>query len=188
MAADPNVFVMGEQVGQCQGAFKGMQALLDLIFAVEGSVADAARKLGYGIFFPEKIWKTGMSNSEITKGLLDKYDPERVVDTPIFEAGFAGIVVGSAYHGLKHVVEFMTFNFSMQTIDHIINSAAKSNYMSAGQINIPIVFRGPNRHAAGVGAQHSQNYLDSVRGELKEEMKVELKEEMKVERKKCMKC
>ncbi|GJV43455.1 putative ribonuclease H-like domain-containing protein [Tanacetum coccineum] len=135
---------------------KGIQALLDLIFAVEGSVADAARKLG-----------------EITKGLLDKYGPER--------AGFAGIVVGSAYHGLKHVVEFMTFNFSMQAIDHIINSAAKSNYMSAGKINIPIMFRGPNRPAAGVGAQHSQNYLDSVHEELKEEMKVEPKEEMKNE-------
>nr|KAJ0190993.1 hypothetical protein LSAT_V11C800447710 [Lactuca sativa] len=95
---------------------------------------------------------------EITKGLLDKYGPERVVDTPITEAGFAGIGVGSAYHGLRPVIEFMTFNFSMQAIDHIINSAAKSNYMSAGQINVPIVFRGPNGPAAGVGAQHSQCY------------------------------
>ncbi|XP_024988560.1 pyruvate dehydrogenase E1 component subunit beta-1, mitochondrial-like isoform X1 [Cynara cardunculus var. scolymus] len=116
MAADPNVFIMGEEVGEYQGAYK------------------------------------------ITKGLLDKYGPERVVDTPITEAGFAGIGVGSAYHGLRPVIEFMTFNFSMQAIDHIINSAAKSNYMSAGQINVPIVFRGPNGPAAGVGAQHSQCY------------------------------
>ncbi|PWA90860.1 pyruvate dehydrogenase E1 component subunit beta-1 [Artemisia annua] len=108
MAADPNVFVMGEEIGEYQGAYK------------------------------------------ITKGLLDKYGPER--------AEFAGIGVGSAYHGLKPVIEFMTFNFSMQAIDHIINSAAKSNYMSAGQINIPIVFRGPNGPASGVGAQHSQCY------------------------------
>ncbi|KAI3720464.1 hypothetical protein L6452_21382 [Arctium lappa] len=116
MAADPNVFIMGEEVGEYQGAYK------------------------------------------ISKGLLDKYGPERVVDTPITEAGFAGIGVGSAYHGLRPVIEFMTFNFSMQAIDHIINSAAKSNYMSAGQINVPIVFRGPNGPAAGVGAQHSQCY------------------------------
>ncbi|KAF3680367.1 Pyruvate dehydrogenase E1 component subunit beta-1, mitochondrial [Capsicum annuum] len=93
---------------------------------------------------------------KITKGLLDKYGPERVLDTPITEAGFAGIGVGAAYHGLKPIIEFMTFNFSMQAIDHIINSAAKSNYMSAGQISVPIVFRGPNGAAAGVGAQHSQ--------------------------------
>ncbi|XP_051119642.1 pyruvate dehydrogenase E1 component subunit beta-1, mitochondrial [Andrographis paniculata] len=93
---------------------------------------------------------------KITKGLLKKYGPERVLDTPITEAGFAGIGVGAAYHGLKPVVEFMTMNFSMQAIDHIINSAAKSYYMSAGQIQVPIVFRGPNGAAAGVGAQHSQ--------------------------------
>ncbi|PWA70576.1 hypothetical protein CTI12_AA290000 [Artemisia annua] len=114
MAADSSVFVMGEEVGEYQGAYK------------------------------------------ITKGLLDKYGPERVVDTPITEAGFTGIGVGAAYHGLRPVVEFMTFNFALQGIDHIINSAAKSNYMSAGQINVPIVFRGPNGAAAGVGAQHSQ--------------------------------
>ncbi|XP_047971803.1 pyruvate dehydrogenase E1 component subunit beta-1, mitochondrial-like [Salvia hispanica] len=114
MSADPKVFVMGEEVGEYQGAYK------------------------------------------ITKGLLDKYGPERVLDTPITEAGFAGIGVGAAYYGLRPVIEFMTFNFSMQAIDHIINSAAKSNYMSAGQISVPIVFRGPNGAAAGVGAQHSQ--------------------------------
>ncbi|XP_051152937.1 pyruvate dehydrogenase E1 component subunit beta-1, mitochondrial-like isoform X3 [Andrographis paniculata] len=114
LSADPNVFIMGEEVGEYQGAYK------------------------------------------ITKGLLKKYGPERVLDTPITEAGFAGIGVGAAYHGLKPVVEFMTMNFSMQAIDHIINSAAKSYYMSAGQIQVPIVFRGPNGAAAGVGAQHSQ--------------------------------
>ncbi|KAE8703074.1 Pyruvate dehydrogenase E1 component subunit beta-2 [Hibiscus syriacus] len=116
MSADSKVFLIGEEVGEYQGAYK------------------------------------------ITKGLLDKYGTERVLDTPITEAGFAGIAVGAAYYGLKPVVEFMTFNFSMQAIDHIINSAAKSNYMSAGQISVPIVFRGPNGAAAGVGAQHSQCY------------------------------
>ncbi|WKA07843.1 hypothetical protein VitviT2T_025618 [Vitis vinifera] len=114
MSADPKVFLMGEEVGEYQGAYK------------------------------------------ISKGLLDKYGPGRVIDTPITEAGFAGIGVGAAYHGLKPIIEFMTFNFSLQAIDHIINSAAKSNYMSAGQISVPIVFRGPNGAAAGVGAQHSQ--------------------------------
>lgn len=116
MSADSKVFVMGEEVGEYQGAYK------------------------------------------ITKGLLDKYGPERVYDTPITEAGFTGIAVGAAYYGLKPIVEFMTFNFAMQAIDHIINSAAKSNYMSSGKINVPIVFRGPNGAAAGVGAQHSQCY------------------------------
>ncbi|KAK6920464.1 Transketolase, C-terminal domain [Dillenia turbinata] len=114
MSADPKVFIMGEEVGEYQGAYK------------------------------------------VTKGLLEKYGPDRVLDTPITEAGFAGIGVGAAYYGLKPVIEFMTFNFSMQAIDHIINSAAKSNYMSSGQISVPIVFRGPNGAAAGVGAQHSQ--------------------------------
>ncbi|KAJ0717798.1 putative pyruvate dehydrogenase (acetyl-transferring) [Helianthus annuus] len=97
----------------------------------------------------KEITRGGKMGGPITKGLLDKYGPERVLDTPITEAGFAGIGVGSAYHGLKPVIEFMTFNFSMQAIDHVINSAAKSNYMSAGQINVPIVFRGPNGPAAG---------------------------------------
>lgn len=114
MSADPSVLLMGEEVGEYQGAYK------------------------------------------VSKGLLDKYGPKRVIDTPITEAGFTGMAVGAAYHGLRPVVEFMTFNFSMQAIDHIINSAAKSNYMSSGQISVPIVFRGPNGAAAGVGAQHSQ--------------------------------
>ncbi|CAA7400163.1 unnamed protein product [Spirodela intermedia] len=116
MSADPKVFLMGEEVGEYQGAYK------------------------------------------ITKGLLEKYGPERVLDTPITEAGFTGIGVGAAYYGLRPVVEFMTFNFSMQAIDHIINSAAKMNYMSAGNISVPIVFRGPNGAAAGVSSQHSQCY------------------------------
>ncbi|KAK6930765.1 Transketolase, C-terminal domain [Dillenia turbinata] len=116
MSADPKVFLMGEEVGEYQGAYK------------------------------------------VSKGLLEKYGPDRVIDTPVTEAGFAGIGVGAAFYGLKPIVEFMTFNFSMQAIDHIINSAAKSNYMSAGQISVPIVFRGPNGAAAGVAAQHSQCY------------------------------
>ncbi|XP_071928496.1 pyruvate dehydrogenase E1 component subunit beta-1, mitochondrial-like isoform X2 [Coffea arabica] len=114
MAADPTVFLMGEEVGEYEGAYK------------------------------------------VSKGLLRKYGPQRVVDTPITEAGFTGIGVGASCHGLRPIVEFMTFNFAMQAIDHIINSAAKTNYMSAGNINVPIVFRGPNGPAAGVGAQHSQ--------------------------------
>ncbi|KAI5679422.1 hypothetical protein M9H77_10372 [Catharanthus roseus] len=116
LAADSRVFLMGEEVGEYQGAYK------------------------------------------VTKGLLQKYGPERVVDTPITEAGFTGIGVGAAFYGLKPIVEFMTFNFAMQAIDHLINSAAKTNYMSAGNISVPIVFRGPNGAAAGVGAQHSQCY------------------------------
>ncbi|KAK4569184.1 hypothetical protein RGQ29_004545 [Quercus rubra] len=114
MSADPNVFLMGEEVGKNQGAFK------------------------------------------ISIGLLKNYGPGRVLDTPITEAGFTAIGVGAAYHGLKPIVEFMTFSFSMQAIDHIINSAAKMNHMSAGQISVPIVFRGPNGAAARCGAQFVQ--------------------------------
>ncbi|KAG0583193.1 hypothetical protein KC19_3G116500 [Ceratodon purpureus] len=114
MSADNKVFVMGEEVGEYQGAYK------------------------------------------VTKGLLQKFGPDRVLDTPITEAGFTGLGVGAAMYGLKPIVEFMTFNFAMQAIDHLINSAAKTNYMSGGTINVPIVFRGPNGAAAGVAAQHSQ--------------------------------
>jgi pyruvate dehydrogenase E1 component beta subunit len=114
MSADSKVFVIGEEVGEYQGAYK------------------------------------------ITKGLLQKFGPDRVLDTPITEAGFAGLGVGAAMYGLKPIVEFMTFNFAMQAIDHLINSAAKTNYMSGGTINVPMVFRGPNGAAAGVAAQHSQ--------------------------------
>jgi pyruvate dehydrogenase E1 component beta subunit len=95
---------------------------------------------------------------KVTQGLLDEFGPRRVIDTPITEYGFAGLGSGAAMGGLRPIVEFMTFNFAMQAIDHIINSAAKTNYMSGGQMRCPIVFRGPNGAAARVGAQHSQNY------------------------------
>ncbi|NVO22833.1 pyruvate dehydrogenase complex E1 component subunit beta [Donghicola sp. C2-DW-16] len=113
---DEDVYIMGEEVAEYQGAYK------------------------------------------ITQGLLDEFGAKRVIDTPITEHGFAGVAVGSAMAGLKPIVEFMTFNFAMQAIDHIINSAAKTLYMSGGQMGCPIVFRGPNGAAARVGAQHSQDY------------------------------
>ena len=116
MRRDKDVFLMGEEVGQYQGAYK------------------------------------------ISQGMLDEFGPERVLDTPITEHGFTGIATGAAFAGLKPIVEFMTFNFAMQAIDHIINSAAKTLYMSGGQMGCPIVFRGPNGAAARVGAQHSQDY------------------------------
>ena len=116
MRRDPDVFVMGEEVAEYQGAYK------------------------------------------ITQGLLQEFGPQRVVDTPITEHGFAGVGVGAAMAGLKPIVEFMTFNFAMQAIDQIINSAAKTLYMSGGQMGAPIVFRGPNGAAARVAAQHSQYY------------------------------
>jgi len=95
---------------------------------------------------------------KVTQGLLDEFGDKRVIDTPITEYGFAGIGTGAAMGGLRPIVEFMTFNFAMQAIDHIINSAGKTNYMSGGQMRCPIVFRGPNGAASRVGAQHSQNY------------------------------
>jgi pyruvate dehydrogenase E1 component beta subunit len=116
MRADKNVFLLGEEVAQYQGAYK------------------------------------------ISQGLLDEFGPKRVVDTPITEHGFTGMAVGAAMSGLRPIVEFMTFNFSMQAIDQIINSAAKTLYMSGGQLGCPIVFRGPNGAAARVAAQHSQCY------------------------------
>ncbi|MBX9908645.1 MAG: pyruvate dehydrogenase complex E1 component subunit beta [Beijerinckiaceae bacterium] len=116
MRRDGDVFVMGEEVAEYQGAYK------------------------------------------VTQGLLQEFGPKRVIDTPITEHGFAGIGVGAALTGLKPIVEFMTFNFAMQAIDHIINSAAKTLYMSGGQMGCPIVFRGPNGAAARVGAQHSHDY------------------------------
>lgn len=93
---------------------------------------------------------------KVSRGLWKKYGDNRIIDTPITEMGFTGVAVGAAMAGLKPICEFMTFNFSMQAIDQIINSAAKTFYMSAGQVNVPIVFRGPNGAAAGVAAQHSQ--------------------------------
>ena len=116
MRRDDDVFLMGEEVAEYQGAYK------------------------------------------ISQGLLQEFGERRVIDTPITEHGFAGIAVGAAYAGLKPIVEFMTFNFAMQAIDQIINSAAKTLYMSGGQMGSPIVFRGPNGAAARVGAQHSQDY------------------------------
>jgi pyruvate dehydrogenase E1 component beta subunit len=116
MRRDKNVFVMGEEVAEYQGAYK------------------------------------------VTQNLLQEFGPRRVVDTPITEHGFAGLAVGAAFQGLKPVVEFMTWNFAMQAIDQIINSAAKTLYMSGGQVKSPMVFRGPNGAASRVGAQHSQCY------------------------------
>ena len=116
MRRDPDVFIIGEEVAEYQGAYK------------------------------------------ITQGLLQEFGAKRVIDTPITEHGFAGIAVGAAMTGLRPIVEFMTWNFAMQAIDHIINSAAKTLYMSGGQMGAPIVFRGPNGAAARVGAQHSQDY------------------------------
>ncbi|KRA99508.1 pyruvate dehydrogenase [Devosia sp. Root685] len=116
MRANPDVFVMGEEVAEYQGAYK------------------------------------------VTQGLLQEFGPQRVIDTPITEHGFAGLAVGAAFAGLKPIVEFMTWNFAMQAIDQIINSAAKQLYMSGGQVKAPMVFRGPNGVASRVGAQHSQDY------------------------------
>lgn len=95
---------------------------------------------------------------KVTQGLLEQFGPKRVIDSPITEHGFTGLAIGAAFAGLRPIVEFMTFNFAMQAMDQIINSAAKTNYMSGGQLGCPIVFRGPNGAAARVGAQHSQNY------------------------------
>ncbi len=116
MRADEDVYLMGEEVAEYQGAYK------------------------------------------ISQGMLDEFGPKRVIDTPITEHGFTGIAVGSAYAGLKPIVEFMTFNFAVQALDQIINSAAKTLYMSGGQMGAPMVFRGANGAAARVGAQHSQCY------------------------------
>ena len=116
MRKDGDVFLMGEEVAEYQGAYK------------------------------------------VSQGLLAEFGDKRVLDTPITEHGFAGLAVGAAMAGLKPIVEFMTFNFAMQAMDQIINSAAKTNYMSGGQVKCPIVFRGPNGSASRVGAQHSQCY------------------------------
>ena len=117
MSVDKDIFILGEEVAQYDGAYK------------------------------------------VTQGLLEKFGSKRVLDTPISEHGFTGLAVGAAMAGLKPICEFMTFNFSMQAIDQIINSAAKTLYMSGGEINVPIVFRGPNGAASRVGAQHSQCFI-----------------------------
>jgi pyruvate dehydrogenase E1 component beta subunit len=114
--------------------------------------------------FDDRVFVMGEEVAEyqgaykVTQGLLEEFGARRVIDTPITEYGFAGVGTGAAMGGLKPIVEFMTFNFAMQAIDHIINSAAKTNYMSGGQMRCPIVFRGPNGAASRVGAQHSQNF------------------------------
>jgi pyruvate dehydrogenase E1 component beta subunit len=107
-------------------------------------------------FSVSNVIETHESSFQVSRGLWKKYGDKRVIDTPITEMGFAGIAVGAAMAGLRPICEFMTFNFSMQAIDHVINSAAKTFYMSAGAVNVPIVFRGPNGAAMGVAAQHSQ--------------------------------
>ena len=119
MRADPNVFMIGEEVGEYEGAYK------------------------------------------VSQGLLAEFGEKRIIDTPITEAGFSGLAIGAAMSGLKPIVEFMTWNFAFQAIDQIINSAAKTNYMSGGLVNVPIVFRGPNGSALQVGAQHSHD-LSSI--------------------------
>ena len=112
----------------------------------------------------EKVFVMGEEVAEyqgaykVTQGLLEEFGPGRVIDTPITEHGFAGLGVGAALAGLRPIIEFMTFNFAMQAFDQIVNSAAKTNYMSGGQLGCPMVFRGPNGAAARVGAQHSQNF------------------------------
>ena len=125
--------------------------------AIRDTIAEEMRK-------DKKVFILGEEVAEyqeaykITQGLLDEFGEKRVIDTPISEQGFTGLAVGAAFKGLTPIVEFMTFNFSMQAIDQIINSAAKTLYMSGGQINCPIVFRGPNGAAAQVAAQHSQDF------------------------------
>jgi pyruvate dehydrogenase E1 component beta subunit len=125
--------------------------------ALRDAMAEEMRK-------DEKVFIIGEEVAEyngaykVTQGLLAEFGAKRVIDTPITEHGFAGLAVGAAFAGLKPIVEFMTFNFAMQAIDQIINSAAKTNYMSGGQVKCSIVFRGPNGAASRVGAQHSQNY------------------------------
>ncbi|KAJ8657054.1 hypothetical protein O0I10_007133 [Lichtheimia ornata] len=133
--------------------------------AVEMTVRDALNQaLEEELTRDEKVFLLGEEVAQyngaykVTKGLLDKFGPKRVIDTPITEIGFAGLAVGAAMSGLKPVCEFMTFNFAMQAIDQIVNSAAKTHYMSGGTVTVPMVFRGPNGAAAGVAAQHSQCY------------------------------
>jgi len=125
--------------------------------ALRDAMAEEMRRDGRVFVMGEEVAQY-QGAYKVTQGLLDEFGPKRVIDTPITEYGFAGIGTGAAMGGLRPVVEFMTFNFAMQAIDHLINSAAKTNYMSGGQMRCPVVFRGPNGAAARVGAQHSQNY------------------------------
>ncbi len=125
--------------------------------ALRDAMAEEMRKDGRVFVMGEEVAEY-QGAYKVTQGLLDEFGDKRVIDTPITEYGFAGVGTGAAMGGLRPVIEFMTFNFAMQAIDHIINSAAKTNYMSGGQMRCPIVFRGPNGAASRVGAQHSQNY------------------------------
>jgi pyruvate dehydrogenase E1 component beta subunit len=125
--------------------------------ALRDAMAEEMRRDGRVFVMGEEVAEY-QGAYKVTQGLLEEFGPKRVIDTPITEYGFAGIGAGAAMGGLRPIIEFMTFNFAMQAIDHIINSAAKTNYMSGGQMRCPIVFRGPNGAAARVGAQHSQNY------------------------------
>jgi pyruvate dehydrogenase E1 component beta subunit len=125
--------------------------------ALRDAMAEEMRRDGRVFVMGEEVAQY-QGAYKVTQGLLDEFGPERVIDTPITEYGFAGVGTGAAMGGLRPVIEFMTFNFAMQAIDHIINSAAKTNYMSGGQMRCPVVFRGPNGAASRVGAQHSQNY------------------------------
>ena len=125
--------------------------------ALRDAMAEEMRRDGRVFVMGEEVAEY-QGAYKVTQGLLAEFGPKRVIDTPITEYGFAGIGTGAAMGGLRPIVEFMTFNFAMQAIDHIINSAAKTNYMSGGQMRCPIVFRGPNGAASRVGAQHSQNY------------------------------
>ncbi|MDP8918785.1 MAG: pyruvate dehydrogenase complex E1 component subunit beta, partial [Pseudomonadota bacterium] len=125
--------------------------------ALRDAMAEEMRRDGSVFVMGEEVAEY-QGAYKVTQGLLQEFGPKRVVDTPITEHGFAGLGVGAAFVGLKPIVEFMTFNFAMQAIDHIINSAAKTLYMSGGQMGAPIVFRGPNGAAARVGAQHSHDY------------------------------
>jgi pyruvate dehydrogenase E1 component beta subunit len=125
--------------------------------ALRDAMAEEMRRDGRVFVMGEEVAEY-QGAYKVTQGLLEEFGPKRVIDTPITEYGFAGIGTGAAMAGLRPIVEFMTFNFAMQAIDHLINSAAKTNYMSGGQMRCPIVFRGPNGAAARVGAQHSQNY------------------------------
>ncbi|HEX7857080.1 MAG TPA: pyruvate dehydrogenase complex E1 component subunit beta [Sphingobium sp.] len=125
--------------------------------ALRDAMAEEMRKDGRVFVMGEEVAQY-QGAYKVTQGLLEEFGDKRVIDTPITEYGFAGVGTGAAMGGLKPIVEFMTFNFAMQAIDHIINSAAKTNYMSGGQMRCPVVFRGPNGAASRVGAQHSQNY------------------------------
>lgn len=125
--------------------------------ALRDAMAEEMRRDGSVFLMGEEVAQY-QGAYKVSQGLLDEFGPRRVIDTPITEMGFAGLATGAAFKGLRPIVEFMTFNFSMQAIDHIINSAAKTLYMAGGQLGCPIVFRGPNGPASRVGAQHSQCY------------------------------